>query len=338
MKSRKYISLIMICIFAICLCACSGGAENRDRENVFDDDDSSDEALQDMEDGSDKMPNDTGLSSLEAQIKDEKDIYTYDGDEVVIEYQYRAEGADAVGLIVLCDGIAVPFHTDENIEDEIVQVVELDDGEWKDIDISFIPYGASGDLVSIEIVDVVDADYDVNTEDKDAITDDFISGQKYSVNYLSGITVTMNEAGIVNDAEVYEESTKVTMTEELAEKYLIDLNDETVGFSTSGLVNGTQSLWYMVKEGEQLDIDILYYGDDIDCIYTSFYMDNELLPVFDGKNYAKCSVEKDEYTLISATIDTSGFEPGRYVIYSACGNTLYNTARPTIAFVLEVEE
>lgn len=71
------------------------------------------------------------LKNVEASVKDEKSSYEYYGDEIEIAYQYMAEGADSVGIMILCDGVATPFHTKENTKNQILQSVALENGKRK---------------------------------------------------------------------------------------------------------------------------------------------------------------------------------------------------------------
>lgn len=104
--------------------------------------------------------------------------YYYTGEETVIKYEYMAKGRGplSVGIMLLCDGIALPFHTSEDETNAIIQIIPLETGKQKEIELCFVPYGKKGEVASLEIVDILNADYDVTKGEKEDILLDYIHG------------------------------------------------------------------------------------------------------------------------------------------------------------------
>lgn len=328
---NKYKRLLYLLIGFICIILTVVGCKKDDtivqRDNVFDD---SQEENNTMEMQQEK----DGLKSVEVSVKDEKNYYEYNGTDVVIEYQYMADGADSVGIMILCDGIATPFYTKENNENEILHCIELKNGEQKNIDLCFVPYGKAGENVSVEIVDIIEPDYDVSNGDKEDIISAYISGQKYKVQYISGIYIGMKADGISYDKDFCTEYSQKLIHDEDISMY-----DDAVlqRLNAEGYVNDERSLWYTVTQGEQLNIDISYFGSAYGSILTSIYIDGKLYPAFEGSEYAECPVDDKHYTQICGIINTSGLEKGRHTVFCVCGNADYNMATPVQSFVIEVK-
>ncbi len=270
------------------------------------------------------------VEDVEASVNG-TNTYFYSGKETVIKYQYMATGTPSVGIMLLCNGIALPFHTSENETDAIIQKIPLEDGKQKEVDLCFIPYGKKGEIATLEIVDIIDPDYDVTEGKKEDILSDYIHGLRYNVGYIAGINVNLNADGAVCEEQIYEKYTK-----EKIENYISGDNKE-IYLETESSVNDEQSLWYTVEQGQPLDIHIRYAGNVPKEIVTSFYVDGKLYPAFDGMGYARCPVEEGYFTDIAGMIDTSGFEKGRHTVFSVCANGEYNATVPVRAFVFEIK-
>lgn len=283
------------------------------------------------------------LESISAGVKDEKAYYTFSGDRINIEYQYSAVGPESVGIMVLCDGIAVPFSTDISPEEKLLQIIpDIPSGETIDIVLSFTPIGKKGDDISVEIVDVVEPDFDISALDLTQPLNAFIRGKKYLVNYISGISVTMLSDGLDNEAQISTEYEMAEISDEIIEQNKVMNDDGTVSnklnyFSSEWSVENERSLAYSVDKGDVLDISIIYCGTSGQDILTSFYIDNELFPVFDTCGYSKCFADDAHYTAIAGHIDTATLEKGRHICYSVCGNIENSMTIPTAAFIIEVK-
>lgn len=330
-NTYKRLLYLLICFIFIMLTVTACKQDNTivQRDDVFDNS-QEDHNMIETQQGKD----DIALKNVEASVKDEKNYYEYNGTDVVIEYRYMADGADSVGIMILCDGIATPFYTKENKVNEILHCIELKNGEQKNIDLCFIPYGKAGENVSVEIVDIIEPDYDVSNGEKEDIINAYIRGQKCKVQYISGICVGMKADGISCDKDFCTEYSQKLISDED-----ISLYDDYVlqRLNAVGYVNDEQSLWYTVTQGEQLNIDISYFGNAYGSILTSVYIDGKLYPAFEGSEYAECPVDDKHYTQICGTINTSDLEKGRHTVFCVCGNADYNSATPVQSFVIEVK-
>lgn len=282
------------------------------------------------------------LESISAGIKDEKSSYIYNGEKVNIEYQYTAVGSKSVGIMVLCDGIATPFSINNIVGEKLLHIIPNDvNGDTLDIRLSFTPIGENGDTISVEIVDIVEPDFDITSLDLNQSLQPLLRGKKYLVNYISGINISMQEAGLEKEKQICYESDIIEIPEEEIEKNKVINDDGTVSnqlqyFKSDWTVNNDKSLTYSVVQGEKLNVNIRYSGTKGQQILTSFYINNEIFPVFNSCNYSECTVDDKHFTTIKGEIDTGKLEKGRYICYSICGNVENSLTIPTSAFIIEV--
>lgn len=344
MKSYDKKQLYLLLGFFLLISTFSGCQQKNtaiERDNVFGDTQEEDISTAEPQ----KEKGNSNLESWAASVKDEKSNYEYNGNDVVIEYEYEADGADSVGIMVLCDGVATPFHTEENKENATLQCVGLEDGVKieegvrKDINLYFTPYGKKGDTVSVKIIDIVDPAYDVTEGEKEDIIKDYQRGMKYQVSYIYGISIAMKADGINYEKDFYQKYSKKAIPDEDRYMYSMDEDDGSMEeLCVIGRVNGEeeQSLWQTVSQGEKLDLDFRYYGSDSENVFTYICIDGELYPAFGGKEYAEFPADKIDdkhYTIVKGTIDTSGLKKGRHTVFAVCGNG-QGGIHP---FVLEVE-
>lgn len=330
-NTKRVFSFAVLIFCVLLFTGCRQNKTTTQRANVFEDSSEEESTAAPDDESNDELKN------VEASVKDEKSSYEYHGDEIEIAYQYMAEGADSVGIMILCDGVATPFHTKENTKNQILQSVALENGKQKDIDLCFTPYGKQGETVSVEIVDIIDSDYDAAQKDQDTVINDLIQGRKYQVKYLSGIHITMKKNGKDCKKNFCEEySQKVIPDKDKKNNSMFD-TESLKYLNAIGKVNKKQSVWYTVKQGESLDIDIRYFGSASGNILTSVYVDGKLYPAFHGDDYVQCPVDDKKYTIIKGKIDTSDLAKGRHTVFGVCGNTDYNDATCFPSFVVEVK-
>lgn len=328
-KQMYLFSLVLFCILTID--GCQNYKEIIHREDVFDCS-SEEKNAEKTDEGSNE-----GLISVKASVKDEKNFYEYQGDDVVIPYQYMAKGADSVGVMVLCDGIATPFHTKENSKNQIIQTINLDEGSQKEINLCFIPRGKKGKTVSVEIVDIIEPDYDVTEGDSSAIINDYIQGRKYEVKYLSGIYITMKKDGRMEKKSLCKKYTQMIIPDKDKKNNSMFDPENLKSLNAIGKINNTQSIWYKTKQGQKLDIEIRYFGKVSGTILTSVFVDGKLYSAFQGEKYVQCPVDEKKYTIVKGQIDTSDLEKGRHTVFGVCGNVAYNDATCIPSFVIEVK-
>ena len=327
-KKQLYLLIGLFMLIIGTLTGCKQNSTTTQRDNVFEDTQQEDISTAEPQ----KEKGNSLMGSWGASVKDEKSHYEYNGDDVVIEYQYEAEGADSVGIMVLCDGVATPFHMEENEENAYLQCVglengvEIEEGVRKDINLYFTPYGKKGDTVSVKIIDIIDPAYDVTEGEKEDIIKDYQRGMKYQVSYIYGISIAMKADGINYEKDFYQKYSKKTIPDE--DRYMYSMDEDADSMKelyVLGRVNeeDEQSLWQTVSQGEKLDVDFRYYGSASENVFTYICIDGELYPAFGGKEYVEFPADKMDdkhYTIVKGTIDTSGLEKGRHTVFAVCGN------------------
>lgn len=270
--------------------------------------------------------------------------YIYRGEPVKISYEYSIEGeAQSFGLMVLCDGIAVPFSTDQNEEASFLHIVPNQIGETVSVDLFVTPIGQEGDQVSVQIVDIIEPDFDINTLEFDAentapVMQALVQGRRYAVASVAGLSITMEADGVSSETTI---SGSVEI-EEIPQN-IIEANKEIKddGTVTNQLFYFTAesktAKIYQLKKGEILPLDFTLSGTEGQDVFVSFYLNNEIYSVFDGCEYVRCHVDQTHYTKVHGELDTSELEVGRYICYTVCGNVEYNMhTDPISAFILEV--
>ncbi len=322
--------MLAVLMVSITFAGCGNSPKNAGkRNNVFE---------QNSETGSSQEEEETKAEvSTSVRIKGMQKQYVYTGEDVVIPYLYEAMGSESVGIMILCDGIATPFHTQEEPEDKIFQVVSIRAGKEKEIDLHVIPYGKRGDKVCVEVVDVTDPAFDYQNATEQEIHDAFGMGGKYQVRYISGITVSMEKGGLSYNGQIATDYTSrsIKKNQGAVDDFFDEENIQEL--NADGTVQGERSDWYCVKQGDVLDLKIRYYGPDDKKIMTSVYVDGELYPAFRGKEYIQCPIRENEFSIVKGTIDTSALGKGRHVVFGACGSPEYNNTRVFWPFVLEVK-
>lgn len=313
----------------------SGSSENTEENSGFD------------ENNSENLQEDTEyeemLQMVGVSIKDDKMNYIYDGNAVHLEFQYEALGSKSFGIMILCDGIAVPFTTGEDSTERYLHILPTaENGACKDVDLYFTPIGKKGDLVSVETVDIVEPDFDISQIDDSNIFNPWVYGKKYWVRCSSGINVDMKQDGKERNVSISEDFTTEDIPQALIESSITVREDGTVDneleyFHSDGYVNGSKSGWLSVDQGEKVEIKITYYGTKGQDIYTGVYLNRELYPVFDGHEYSKAYIDAEHYTTILGEIDTSKLEKGKYICYGVYGNVIGAGSSAFESFILEVK-
>ena len=269
--------------------------------------------------------------------------YSYDGEPVKITGRYSMVGdIPTFGLIVLCDGIAVPFTTEFNEEPSQVQIIPYaNNGEDQDVDLYITPIGKKGDLVSIQIVDILDPEFDIDAIDFDSENayQPMINGGKFRIGSLAGLNILLNQDGLERTTSISTNAPMEDIPEDVIEDNKILREDGTIENKLLSLQFYRENVSFRVavEHGEKLPIEAKVSGTSGQDVFVSFYLDNQLTPIWNGCDYLQCHVDDTHYTQITGELDTSQLEPGRYLCYTACGNTKdIMSVAPVTAFILEV--
>ncbi len=277
-------------------------------------------------------------------IEEEFRNQTYNGEAITVEYQYNAVGSKSVGIIVYCDGEVTPFHTDVDGTDKAFHILPvLPKNETRTIPLTFTPIGNKGDTVKVLVASVVEPDYDVDSFDpaKDPAGIELTYGSKFMTDcYPIPVYIDMEQDGLEKSGSVstrYTDTTPVPEDERSTDSSL-HTQHIVVEKNRNGAPAGV-SQFTSVKRGGKVEFEISLFGADRQGVMLSFFVGNELFPLFDGKDYARCDVRENYYTTITGTLDTSRLEPGRYGCYSNIGNEDNAPHRnPVNSFILEVTE
>lgn len=355
LRENKMIRFIAVgsILLSILLSGCHYNEEIRiepDMEKSVNDDNGKMQIEPDMEESVNDNLDIQNVEEISVAVKGfdmENPHCDYTGEAIKIEYQYMAYVSKSFGIMILCDGIAVPFYTDLEKEEKRLHIIpNKGNRETVDVNLYVIPRGQKGDTVELSIVDIVEPDYNIQTVEEmtaDAATKILINGKRYWCGYTGPIAVKMMADGLRKQEDICEEFAYTEMPYDVLEEDMISSEGGKINKNFWGEIeiNGSiPSLLYQVKQGEILDIEITCYGTEGQEIMTSCYLDNAIHPVFDGKNYASCYVDSIHYSTVEGSIDTGKLEKGTHVVYFICGGGIsYNRGlgRGTNAFILVVE-
>lgn len=329
--------ILVFCVALCVLCTGCGNTDTRDTstaesditENVFD---------ENIADESASSTDSNVITSVGAEIIDGVADYTYDGEDVVLKYRYTVNNAGSLGLLVLCDGIPVEFAVNKDDKKNIYNKIQvISDGENNDIDIYFTPIGSAGDEVSVTIIDVTDGGIDIEAVDKQKLIDMITIEMRNKAFRLSGINVYLDKDGLDSDedniSEIYDNE---VISDDDINGSLKNSNLDMV--SSEFDINGEMPSYIEVNKGEKVNVNIKYYGGDGINLTSTFLVDGEIYPAFDGKKYQKCYVDSNKFTTFTATIDTSELSVGRHMCFSVSDGEQYSNVMPTPAFIIEVTE
>ncbi len=275
--------------------------------------------------------------------------YTYRGEPITIGYEYAAVGTTSFGLMVLCDGVAVPFSTNVSTSQKKVHIIPKTTAfETVSVELYITPIGKNGQYAELQIVDIVQPDFDpysVPLDYEDELlefTRTMVWGQRFCAYSTGGMVVAMRADGLSVEDSISEVSvTEIIPEEDIEANTVTDEFGNTTNqlqyFHADGTVNGLETIICTVKQGETVPIEITYSGTEGTEICTSFWLDHALYPVFDGCVYNQCFVDDTHYTTIYGELDTSALAPGRYICYTICGSLTFNNYTSPTRFVLVVE-
>lgn len=284
------------------------------------------------------------INGNSAGLKDQAHSFVYNGSDIAIPYQYSIDGAKSFGIMVLCDGIPTNFSTDIDTEKKQMHIIQNQNQDEKmDIPLYVTPIGKKDETISIQIIDIIEPDFDFSKKEISELVKYLVSARKFEVGYINGITVKMESDGSVFSEEKYTISETADIPKEIIDENIIinengNVQDKLAWLHCDWLINGEQSLIYSLVQGEKLEVSMQYYGTAGKDITTFFLIDNKPFPTFENKIYSQCFVDKKHYTNIKAEIDTSEMEKGIHICYSVAGiDQLNNMCSPTAAFIIEVK-
>lgn len=275
--------------------------------------------------------------------------YTYRGEPITIGYEYAAVGTTSFGLMVLCDGVAVPFSTNVSTDQQKVHIIPKTTAfETVSVELYVTPIGRNGQYAELQIVDIVQPDFDpysVPLDYEDELLEfsrTMVWGQRFRAYSTGGMVVALRADGLSIEESVSENSSRTVIPEEdiianTTTDEFGNTSNQLQYFHAEGTVNGLETIICTVKQGESVPIEITYSGTEGTELYTSFWLNNELYPIFDGCAYNRCTVDDEHYTTISGALDTSTLAPGRYICYTVCGSLAFNNYTSPTRFVLVVE-
>ncbi len=272
--------------------------------------------------------------------------YTYTGEPITIGYEYAAVGTTSFGLMVLCDGVAVPFSTNVSTAQKKVHTIPKTTAfETVSVELYITPIGQNGRYAELQIVDIVQPDFDPASVALDGTTEfvqAMVRGQRFRAFSTGGIVVALRADGLSVEDSISEVSvTEIIPEEDIAANTTTDEYGNSVNqlqyFHANGTVDGVDQLLCIAKQGETVPIEITYSGTEGAEICTSFWLDHELYPIFNGCSYNQCFVDDAHYTTIHGELDTNDLAPGRYICYTICGSLAFNNYTSPTRFVLVVQ-
>ena len=313
MKKFKIVS-----IFVVCLCMFMGCKNNDsdDRESSTYRENSDTEANNEQQlDESETF--DFANGSVGYDIYDttwENEVYEYTGDELKISFDISTMPVSTeFSLLVFIDGTLTPYYSSENSDIMDIQVFKTEKGEKKkSYTIFFEPLsGVKGEEYTLTVLLLDNPNYML----KDTSFLSFLPN--HSIMEISKKTLVYNCETVEN-------------TDVCANYDVRDLSKEVENIFANDYSEGgnmlNEMIYYMfssqsfddnpkaesislfsIDKNEKLKIYIPFLGKDGEY-RVSLYINYQLVPAFDGKNYLDVTVERDKYTEKVVELDVSNYE------------------------------
>ena len=229
----------------------------------------------------------------------ENQLVEYTGDYIEENFQIvTSPKGEEFTLFVYIDGVRTPYYSSEDEEVKDYQLFRTtDDKLMKDISIYFKPVeGKKGETYNLDVVLINNPEYML----KDTSWLNFMP-------YLTSSSICRKQLK-------YEYEDKLMEMSDNYDVYELDKRMEEMFDGPDGTndLNVEENVWFnyctepfdgnnfppvgyfSVDKNDTLDFYIPILGDDSEYVF-SVYINNELVPAFDGKEYLDVKVKRDKY-------------------------------------------
>lgn len=235
-------------------------------------------------------------------VTDWETVIEYNGVPITLEFLlHNLNDTADYGIILFVNGIRVMYTTNEHNQFDFMHIFQLEAEEMeRTIMVTFSPNSASvGNTVTVNIATILNPNYIPVSLDlpKNLMHHSFLSIAPYNVQ----INTSDNQKVLVSNIINMEEP----LPQEMEDSFIRDSNDNTDSES-SGVINELDNISQFMLFQESLDtIETCYtVQEDVDLklilswfgksgnYRVSLYINNEIVPVFDGNEYLDVEVDR----------------------------------------------
>jgi hypothetical protein len=230
-------------------------------------------------------PRNPGLYGTEVwNVTDWLQIIDFNDEPITLEVLINNTHDEAeYGVILFVDGIRLPFTTNEHSESDYMQVFRFQGEEESFVSVTFSPtFVAQGETVAVNIATILNPRFRLESMDfvNYLMHHRILPASPYHVRIN---TVSETEIPISNTVDDIEPT-----PQELQEQHAN--SDENVQFML--YQNSLEPLehYFTVQRGEDLQLSLACFGDS-GSYRVSLYINHEIVPAFNGKEYFDVDVE-----------------------------------------------
>lgn len=262
----------------------------------------------------------------------ENELVVYTGDYLEEDFQIiTSPTGEEFTLFVYIDGILTPYYSSEDKEEKDYQLFKTtNDKLMKDISIYFKPVaGKKGETYNLDIVLINNPEYML--KDTSWLNfSPFLMSTEICTKHLK-YEYEDKMADISDNYDVYDIDERMEEQFKNAEgKCVLDEEESlwftycTEPFSYENITSPTFD-YFSVDKNSTLDFYIPILGNDSEYVF-SVYINNEIVPAFDGKEYLDVKIQRDKYIekKVSIPVDKYSGLNKIYVVAVSKGNNLVN--------------
>ncbi len=335
---KKLNTLLILCIVLLCI-GCQNNSKSTDEKGT------NQSVLSEMQ-NKENEDFDYKEQAVDYEIYDttwEEETYTFTGEYLEITFEVKSMPVAEFSLLVYIDGILTPYYSNEDSTVSNSHVFKtLKEEEKKSITIYFKPvYGEKGKEYDLNVVLLDNPNY--------MLTDTSWSSfqPNHGITEISMKKVKFESEGVDNnniDTEYTIKPLENVVEESFNNDYAKGGNNLNEG-NFRGLFEQsfdyenkcfTYPRYFSVKKDEKLKIYLPFLGEDGE--YTvSLYINHELIPAFDGKEYLDVDIKRDKYAEKVIELDVSKYSGPNHIYMIAVKKTDYDVSKSS-TLLLEIVE
>lgn len=305
-------NIVLLIIITIVLSSCSKNNNNIENLGV----DRVDRNLKGL-----TLSENTDFSTDIRNVTDWTKIINYDGTPITLDFAIsNIKDKAEYGVIIFVDGVRVSFSTNEHSQLSYMQIFNLEaQEENREISVTLSPdFIPQGETVAINIATILNPVYTPNSIDLPTsllhhnllpLSPYFIevnTPQKRKILFSNDINSEENvsnelEKEFTYEVPVEQDDTLIETVNELDNKTYFRLFQNTM--ETLEIIEP----YYSINKGEELQLKLACFGNS-GSYRVSLYINNEIVPAFNGKDYLDINVEREKIKISNITLSVSELE------------------------------
>ncbi len=273
-----------------------------------------------------KWDNNDGTFSVVPETSEERelDVLTYDGEEIKAVFTVKSTAEPMFrqqALLITLNGIRQQFTVkcgNETVKDTMLYTFNNEPLKEPKIYISFVPNtGKAGD--ELQMTTYLMHNPEADLKEKGDVDEMLTYHHQIMAIGYNKVIMNVDAPTQTPVAENFSGKSVVTVKDRVIKSYT-EMESDFYIFAYSDIdefftKDGFSTRMY-VKEKENEEITLTVLGDG-GTYRISFYVNNELMPVFDGQNYIDIVTSEENQTDLKVKLDTTSLEDVNscYVLY-----------------------